>query len=138
MRALPSWKPASTSERLCGIVRVTVDGVWLEDRLYFGGSTETVRHRNLSANAAACIHLESASDVVILHGRVLEVRGMNHDLAVRLAKASNEKYGYGLKPEEYQKTPGIFEFRPRRALGWTQFPKDVTRWDLDPGPGDPK
>ncbi len=124
----PDGRPAATP----------VDGVWRDDRLYFGGSPHTIRHRNLSANPSACIHLESASDVVILHGRVLELRGMNHELAVRLSKASIEKYGYGFKPEEYEKTSGIFEFRPRRALGWKQFPKDVTRWDLDPGPGDQK
>jgi nitroimidazol reductase NimA-like FMN-containing flavoprotein (pyridoxamine 5'-phosphate oxidase superfamily) len=107
-----------------------VDGIWLDERLYFGGSTETLRHRNLTANPSACVHLESAKDVVILHGRAVELKGMSRNLAVRLSEASNKKYGYGFKPDQYEKTPGIFEFRPRRVLAWKQFPKDVTSWDL--------
>ena len=27
-----------------------VDGLWLDDRLYFGGNPQTRRHRNLAAN----------------------------------------------------------------------------------------
>src|ERR1051325_7993693 len=42
-----------------------VDGLWIDDTLYFGGSRETLRHRNLCANAEVCVHLESAMDVVI-------------------------------------------------------------------------
>src|SRR5713101_864744 len=45
-----------------------VDGLWLNDRLYFGGSPQSRRHRNLIANPAVCVHLESAMDVIILHG----------------------------------------------------------------------
>src|SRR5436190_22327857 len=45
-------------------------GLWLDDHLYFGGSATTRRQRNLAASPAVCIHLESDSDVVILHGKV--------------------------------------------------------------------
>src|SRR6266545_3477969 len=38
-----------------------VDGLWLDDRLYFGGSPETRRHRNLAANPAVSIHLDSST-----------------------------------------------------------------------------
>jgi hypothetical protein len=47
--------------------------------------------------------------------------------------ASVTKYGYGPKPEEYEKTEGVFVFRPRVVLAWKQFPKDATRWRLDDG-----
>lgn len=108
-----------------------VDGLWLDDRLYFGGRPDTRRNRNLAANPAACIHLESGADVVILHGDARELRAPEHALCVRLAEASRAKYGYGPKPEEYAKTPGIFVFRPRKVLAWKQFPKDATRWQWD-------
>jgi hypothetical protein len=106
-----------------------VDGLWLQDRLYFGGSPTTRRNRNLAANAAVCVHLESATDVLILHGDADELRS-DRDVAERLAEASREKYGYALSPEEYEKAEGVYVFRPRMVLAWTQFPKDATRWHL--------
>lgn len=36
-----------------------VDGLWLDDALYFSGSPRTRRSRNLLANPDACVHLES-------------------------------------------------------------------------------
>lgn len=109
-----------------------VDGLWLEDRLYFGGSPQTRRHRNLVANPAVCVHLESGSDVVILRGEAQELRPLAHDLAVRLAEASVKKYGYGFKPEELEAGgAAVFRFRPRVVLAWKQFPKDATRWIVE-------
>lgn len=107
-----------------------VDGLWLDDQLYFGGSPKTRRHRNLAANPAACIHLESASDVVILHGDVQTLRSVDHDLAVKLSDASNKKYDYGAKPEDYENdtTGKTLVFRPRMVLAWRPSMKDATRW----------
>lgn len=104
-----------------------VDGLWLEDRLYFGGSPKTRRSRNLAANPAACVHLESGSDVVILHGDVLEMKSPERSLTVRLSEGSHEKYGWGPKPEQYE-AGGVQVFLPTMALAWKQFPKDATRW----------
>jgi hypothetical protein len=103
-----------------------VDGVWLNDRLYFGGSPQTRRRRNLMANPAASVHLDSSDDVVILYGDV-QTYFPEHELAVRLSKGSAEKYGYGPGPKDYE-TMGVQEFRPVTVLAWKQFPKDVTRW----------
>src|SRR5262249_6590812 len=58
-----------------------VDGLWLDDRLYFGGSPRTRRQRNLATNPSVCVHLESAADVVLLHGDARPARP-----ASRLAK----------------------------------------------------
>jgi nitroimidazol reductase NimA-like FMN-containing flavoprotein (pyridoxamine 5'-phosphate oxidase superfamily) len=111
-----------------------VDGIWLDDRLYFGGSPKTRRHRNLAANPAVCIHLESGSDVVILHGDAHELGVADHALAVRLSEASNKKYGYGTKPEQYEAeaASGIWVFHPRVVFAWRQFMKDATRWTFPP------
>jgi nitroimidazol reductase NimA-like FMN-containing flavoprotein (pyridoxamine 5'-phosphate oxidase superfamily) len=105
-----------------------VDGLWLDDRLYFGGSPQTRRQRNLAANPAVCVHLESGADVVILHGDARAHRP-DRDLAKRLAEASTRKYGYGPKPEEYE-TSGVHVFRPRVVFAWTNLPKDATRWQV--------
>jgi nitroimidazol reductase NimA-like FMN-containing flavoprotein (pyridoxamine 5'-phosphate oxidase superfamily) len=104
-----------------------VDGLWLDDRLYFGGSVQTRRNRNLAANPAVCVHLENGMDVVILHGEAHELRAPR-GLAIRLSQASAQKYGYGPKPEEYEKGDGVFVFSPRVVFAWKQFPTDVTRW----------
>jgi hypothetical protein len=106
-----------------------VDGFWLDERLYFSGSPQTRRNRNLVANPAACIHLESGSDVVILQGETIQLRPVSQETAVRLANASAEKYGYPTPPEFYQSVE-VFEFRPRVVFAWKQFPKDVTRWHV--------
>lgn len=108
-----------------------VDGLWLDDRLYFGGSPQTKRNRNLAANPAVCVHLESGSDVVILHGDAHELRRPDRSLAIVMADTSVKKYGYGMKPEEYERAVGVYVFRPRVVFAWKQFPTDATRWHLE-------
>jgi hypothetical protein len=107
-----------------------VDGLWLDDRLYFGGSPETRWRRNLEANPAIDVHLESAIDLVILRGDARYLTSPSSALATTLSKASAAKYGYAPKPEEYE-ARGAFVFRPRVVLAWKQFPKDVTRWQFE-------
>ncbi|MGH9753302.1 MAG: pyridoxamine 5'-phosphate oxidase family protein [Blastocatellia bacterium] len=106
-------------------------GLWLDDRLYFGGSPQTRRNRNLAENPAVCVHLESGSDVVILHGDARELRAPNRSLdrplVTRLIEISKKKYGYAPKPEDYEAL-GTYVLRPRWVLAWKQFPKDATRW----------
>src|SRR5688572_6767582 len=80
-----------------------VDGLWLEDKFYFGGSPKTRRNRDLTSNPAVSVHLDSSEDVVILHGNAY-LETPDHELAVQLTKASAEKYGYAPSPEAYQKT----------------------------------
>ena len=109
-----------------------VDGLWLEDQLYFGGSPQTRRSRNLAANPAVCVHLESGTDVVILHGDAHELRAPDQSLTARLAEASVKKYGYSPKPEDFG-AGGTYVVRPRVVLAWKQFPKDATRWHLQNG-----
>ena len=108
-----------------------VDGLWINDRLYFGGSPKTRRNRNLSANSAVSIHLDSSEDVVILQGNA-HLQTPEHGLAVQLSKATGEKYGYSPNPEVYEKT-GVQVFRPLTVFAWKQFPKDVTRWKFSKG-----
>ena len=49
-------------------------------------------------------------------------------VAETLAAMSREKYPqYGMTAESYA-GPGPIAIRPRKAFGWTSFPKDVTRF----------
>ncbi len=109
-------------------------GLWLDDRLYFGGGPQTRRNRNLAGNPAVCVHLESGSDVIILHGDAHELReSLDRTLVDRLIEISAQKYGYAPKPEDYENTPGTYVLRPRWVLAWKQFPKDATRWQFQDG-----
>src|SRR5581483_11367565 len=60
-------------------------GVWLDGALYFEGSPETRRARNLAANPALVVHLESGDEVVILEGEAQAASPPPRALAARLA-----------------------------------------------------
>jgi pyridoxamine 5'-phosphate oxidase-like protein len=105
-----------------------VDGLWINDKLYFGGSPQTRRNRNLMTDPALTVHLDSTDDVVIMHGDA-HLHTPDHELAVQLAKASSEKYGYAPSPEDYESS-GVYIFSSLTAFAWRQFPKDVTRWQF--------
>ena len=73
---------------------VPLDGVWIGDRWYFGGSPATVKHRNLKADPRAVLHLEDAGSAVIVEGVCDEVFP-DGALARALSEQSKAKYGYG-------------------------------------------
>jgi len=102
-------------------------GIWLDNRLYFGGSPRTRRGRNLAGNPAVVVHLESGSDVVILRGKARQLQKPDPALTTRLAAVSATKYGYKPSPEEYE-GGGLCEVVPEVVLAWKEFPKDATRW----------
>jgi hypothetical protein len=105
--------------------------VWLDDALYFDGSPETRRGRNLAENPAIVVHLESGDEVVILEGDALEAGRPDAAFAERLAAAFEAKYG---QSHDYHPAPttwdngGLWVVRPKVAFGWTQFPTALTRW----------
>lgn len=107
---------------------VPVDGIWLDDLWYYGGSEESVHHRTVTANPHVIMHLEDAMKAVIVEG---EVRSTNptKPVAERLAATSKEKYGYAPPAADYEK--GVLTLFPSRVLAWTTFPKDATRFRFD-------
>jgi Pyridoxamine 5'-phosphate oxidase len=105
---------------------VPVDGLWLDDGWFFGGSADTVRHRNLTANPRAVVHLGDAGRVVVVEGVCAEVFP-DAPLAARLAEQSRSKYGYAPDPASYVRT-GVWHLRPHRVLAWDRFPRDATRF----------
>jgi hypothetical protein len=109
-----------------------VDGIYVDGTLYVGGSPETRWARDLEANPQVAVHLDGGMEAMILEGEAeLLEAGVEPELAERLAAASNAKYPqYGMTAESY-KGPGPFAIRPRFALAWTSFPKDVTRFRFD-------
>jgi nitroimidazol reductase NimA-like FMN-containing flavoprotein (pyridoxamine 5'-phosphate oxidase superfamily) len=107
---------------------VPLDGIWLEDRWYFGGSRATIRHRNLSANPQATLHLEDAQSAVIVEGRCAFEKA-SQETADRLASASISKYGYAPPSSAY--VTGVWVLSPTRVLAWSDLTADATRFVFD-------
>ncbi len=105
-------------------------GVWLDGVLYFEGGPDTRRGRNLVDNPSVVVHLESGDDVVILEGEAHEVKAPERSLTVRLAEQYSAKYGdvgYQPGPDAWD-NGGLYAVRVHKAMAWTRFPTDATRW----------
>jgi PPOX class probable F420-dependent enzyme len=105
-------------------------GVWLEGQFYMEGSPDTRRFRNLEANPAVSVHLESGDEVVILEGQTEVVGVPDRPLAERLAAEFTAKYsasGYSPTPEQWDRG-GLYRVRPQVVLAWAKFPDSLTRW----------
>lgn len=99
---------------------VPVWGAWVDGGLYFGGGPRT--QRNLAANPAVVVHLESGEDVVILEGVATEFTNPDPALVERVDDAFAAKYD-GFRPGG-----GGYVLRPSIVFAWSKFPNDATRW----------
>ena len=119
---------------------VPVWGVWLDDTLYFSGG-QTHWARNLAANPAVVVHLESGDDVVIIKGTV--ERATDRAVVKRAGRAGAVKYE-GAKDTgddtsadseddagDASSDEGIFALRPRVVYAWSQGLANATRWRFD-------
>ncbi len=107
-------------------------GVWMDDRLWYDGSPETVHARNLAADPRCAVHLEDGTQAVMLEGESAVSGDPGAEIRERLAEAY-AKYrdsGYAPGPDgwEGERGQGLFVFTPRKALVWFSFPTDATRF----------
>jgi hypothetical protein len=114
-----SWWVATTGP--AGPHAVPVWGVVVDDVLSFYGAPDAVRSRNLAADPRLVLHLESAGDVLILHGTALAVGPAGGDPAVNAAYAakytdpSDLEY---LPDAPANETAVLFVVTPERAIAW--------------------
>ena len=108
-------------------------GVWIEDKFYFDGSPVTRRGLFLMRHYQLISHLESGDEVVILEGEtIIFSSAPARILAEKVAEQYRAKYAqfdYSPAAEQWDQG-GLFEFTPKKALAWTKFPTDMTRWLL--------
>jgi general stress protein 26 len=110
-------------------------GVWLEDAFYFSTGSQAVA--NLARSPQITVHLESASEVVIVEGAAgaLADRALRH----RVVADYNTKYEWDMDPDD---PPGpLYEVRPQVVFGWvvdlsgldggSAFHATATRWPFD-------
>ncbi|HEY5857257.1 MAG TPA: pyridoxamine 5'-phosphate oxidase family protein [Aldersonia sp.] len=106
---------------------VPVDGLWVDDILYYGGSPDTLHVRAAVADPHVTIHLPDPWKVVVVQGEVPVIKPA-HELAQRLADLANVKYAeYGITFDANSYSEP-FALRPRRAIAWSRFPADATRF----------
>ncbi|HEV2781029.1 MAG TPA: pyridoxamine 5'-phosphate oxidase family protein [Actinophytocola sp.] len=108
---------------------VPLDGVWLDDVWYYGGSEESVHRRTALAHPPVVMHLPDPIKAVIVEGSVRRTRP-GVDLAQRLADTSNEKYGYGNTAGSYAETLAL---HPSRVIAWMSYLTDATRFRFPAG-----
>lgn len=111
-------------------------GVWIDRKLFYDGSPDTVHVRNLTVNPACTLHLEDGWKAVIVEGRSGPTTSPGIALGTRIATAMSHKYGSkGYRPEpdtwEGDNAGGLCCFVPATVLAWFDFPRDATRFDLD-------
>jgi hypothetical protein len=102
-------------------------GVWVEGAFLFSTDPHSRKGRNLEANPAVVVHLESGDDVVILEGIVEEVS--DAALLTRADQAYFDKYQFHLAGD--QAPAGlVYRLRPRKIFAWPEssFPTSATRW----------
>ncbi len=98
-------------------------GVWLDSRFYFFTDSNSTKARNLSRDARAVVHLESADEVVVLEGRLTTTPATSEVLA-----AYEDKYSISLGD-----APGdMYQLHMSKAIAWLEsdFPKTATRWRM--------
>lgn len=108
-------------------------GVWLDNQFFYDGAPTTVHVRNLAANDRVALHLESGTDVVIVHGASGPTTPPSTWLAVQLVAAFHHKYAaQGYRPQldawDDDVAGGLCRLEPRQAMAWASFPTDATRW----------
>jgi nitroimidazol reductase NimA-like FMN-containing flavoprotein (pyridoxamine 5'-phosphate oxidase superfamily) len=106
-------------------------GVWMDNTFYFEGSPETRRMRNIAANPAVVVHLESGDEVVVVEGAAVAIPRPDAALSAQLVAAFAAKYlanhGYQPDPKDWE-DGGLYAAQPETVLGWREFPKTATRW----------
>lgn len=113
-------------------------GVWLDGRFWYDGAPTTRHARNVEANPAVTLTLESGTEVVIVEGQSRATRADPDGLGARLSEAF-AKYssaGYAPGPESWAGADGggLRVIIPHRAMAWFSFPNDCTRFAFDADP----
>ena len=109
---------------------VPVDGLWVDDVLYYGGYPTTVHVRTALADPHVTIHLPDPWKVVVVEGEV-RLAKPSRDFAQHLADLANVKYAHYGTTFNADSYGDPFALHPRRVRAWSTFPADATRFTFD-------
>ena len=105
---------------------------WVDGVLAFESGPNSRRGRNIAANPAVVIHIESGDDIVIVEGVAEQISRPEPAFESRLLDAFASKYGarydYVYDPANWR-DGGLYLVRPQKVLAWARFDiQDATRW----------
>jgi hypothetical protein len=111
-------------------------GVWLDSHFWYDGSPETRHARNIAHNPACALHLESGTTVTIVEGLTKQSEPIVGELGERLSTEYTRKYGrlgYTPQPDAWSgdHAGGMCVLTPEKAIAWSKFPDDMTRYAFD-------
>ena len=110
-------------------------GVALDDRLYIYSERATVKARNLALDGRAVIHLESAEEVVIVHGHFDDIGppGDTPEVVEALSSKYDAAEDARYLPSHDESFDVLYLLRPEKALLWSLSNYDHTqqRWAAD-------
>jgi PPOX class probable F420-dependent enzyme len=100
-------------------------GLWHEGAFYFSSSPDSRKAKNLAANPAVTVHLESGDEVVVVEG--LADHESDDDLLRKLGEAYSRKYSFDVT---FTGGRPLLVVRPRVAYAWLEqdFPSSATRF----------
>jgi PPOX class probable F420-dependent enzyme len=103
-------------------------GLWHDDAFYFSTAPTSRKARNLDANPAVVVHLESGDKVVIVEGDAEGVA--DAALLRRLSEDYTSKYGFEVTFTAEGR--GLLAVRPQVAYAWVEadFPASATRFSF--------
>lgn len=113
-------------------------GVWLDGRFWYDGSPQTRHVQNLGSSGPCVLHLESGQLATIVEGVSEASQPVFGDLGQRLSAEFQRKYSNDYAPEQDawagHDAGGLRSLAPHKALAWSQFPADLTRFTFDADP----
>lgn len=105
-------------------------GVFIDEKIYYDGSTETRHSRNIELNPYVALHLESGSKAIMMEGLSGPAEKPSPDFGQKLSKEYKRKYrelGYAPEPDSWD-AGGLFVFTPRQCIAWSKFMEDPTKF----------
>jgi general stress protein 26 len=122
-RAHNYWLCTTRSDRRPHAVPVW--GLWLDRAFYFSTDPSSQKARNLAANSACVVHVESGDEVVMLEGTAATC-----ELSGALDRAYARKYGMHLIG--FPAPMVVFRVQPSRVQAWKEksFASSSTCWQF--------
>lgn len=98
-------------------------GVWHDGAVIFSTDPSSRKARNLAANPAVTIHLESGDEAVILEGKIKVI-----ELNSGIDDAYNSKYKMRLS--SFPGPFSLFSLKPMKVMAWREkdFVTSATKW----------
>jgi nitroimidazol reductase NimA-like FMN-containing flavoprotein (pyridoxamine 5'-phosphate oxidase superfamily) len=103
--------------------------VYMDGKIYYDGSPQTIHARNIEKNPHVSLHLESGVEAIILEGTAAPAGKPSSELGKKLEKAYSKYHemGYAPKANSWNKG-GLYVFTPRQCIAWSNFTENPTKF----------